>query len=152
MFADLAGRKLIGLRIAVPEGGLEVFADKERVLQVLSNLVGNAIKFTPENGKIDLSARPADEMVLVSVSDTGPGIVSRDVPHLFERFWKADSRARRGAGLGLYIAKGIVDAHGGKIWVETDLGSGTTFHFTLPRPSPSERESSASFSSSNGQT
>ncbi|MFL5356859.1 ATP-binding protein [Archangium sp.] len=109
-----------------------VRADRERILQVLSNLVGNAIKFTPANGTITLRARRVDGMVRVSVKDNGPGIAPKDVPHLFERFWRATSVNERGTGLGLSIVKSIVEAHGGSLWVETQPGAGSTFFFTLP--------------------
>lgn len=132
MFTSLAGPKSIRLETTRLEA-LRVFADRERVLQVMSNLLGNAVKFTPEGGRIAVStARDADG-VRVSVSDTGPGIAPEHVPHIFEQFWQAETgQTRGGAGLGLYIAKGIVDAHGGRLWVESEPRHGATFHFTLP--------------------
>jgi signal transduction histidine kinase len=116
-----------------------VSADRERTLQVLSNLLGNAIKFTPEGGSIALRAEPADEFVQFSVSDTGPGIRAEDLAHIFERYWQATRTAALGTGLGLAIVKGIVEAHGGTIRVETRAGVGSTFHFTLPAPTPQAR-------------
>ena len=100
---------------------------------MLSNLLGNAAKFTPEGGRIALRMRPATDEVLFEVADTGPGIAAEDLPHIFGRFWQA-GRSRRGAGvgLGLPIAKGIVEAHGGRIRVESAPGEGTRFFFTLP--------------------
>jgi PAS domain S-box-containing protein len=109
-----------------------VAADASRILQVLSNLVGNAIKFTPAGGKVILRARLVDGEVRFSVTDTGPGIPAEQMPHIFGRFWQARSADRRGIGLGLAIAKGIVDAHGGRIWVESQPGRGSEFIFTLP--------------------
>jgi signal transduction histidine kinase len=107
--------------------------DRERVMQVLSNIVGNAIKFTPRGGAIRLGAERARGLVRVWVSDDGPGIAPDAIPHVFDRYWHTETRELRpGAGLGLYIAKGIVERHGGHIWVETTQGRGTTFHFTLP--------------------
>jgi signal transduction histidine kinase len=100
--------------------------------QVLSNLVGNAVKFTPRQGRIVVSAERFDGEVRFAVIDNGPGIPPEQVPHIFGRFWQAKSSDRRGIGLGLAIAKGIVEAHTGKIWVESQVGVGSTFYFTLP--------------------
>jgi signal transduction histidine kinase len=120
----------------VAPGLPRVSADRERILQVLSNLIGNAIKFTPLQGTITLRARQVDGKVRISVKDTGPGISEEAVPHLFERFWRATSALERGTGLGLSIAKSIVEAHGGTLWVETREGAGSTFFFTLPVAEP----------------
>ena len=109
-----------------------IAADSARVLQVLSNLVGNAVKFTPAGGRVRLRAEPADREVRFSVSDTGTGIPADQLPHIFGRFWQGTSVDRRGIGLGLAIAKGIVEAHGGRIWVESEVGTGSQFIFTLP--------------------
>jgi signal transduction histidine kinase len=100
---------------------------------VMSNLVGNAVKFTPPGGCITLHAKPADDEVRFTVADTGPGIAAEQLPHLFGRYWQGDRKDRRGIGLGLAIAKGIVEAHGGRIWVESTVGEGSHFHFTLQR-------------------
>ncbi len=110
----------------------EVQADRDRVLQVLSNLVDNAIRFTSSGGAVTMRAERADGDVLLSVSDSGEGIRKEDQEHLFDRFWQPRRRDRRGAGLGLAIVKGIVDAHGGRVWVESEPGEGSTFYFTLP--------------------
>jgi signal transduction histidine kinase len=110
----------------------EVRGDRDRLLQALSNLVGNAVKFTPESGVIRLGATAADGEVIVSVQDTGPGIPDSDVPRIFDRFWRTRQRPRGGAGLGLAITKGIVAAHGGRIWVKSRSGEGTSFFFTIP--------------------
>ncbi len=120
------------LVVDVAPGLPRVRADRERTLQVLANLVGNAIKFTPAGGCITLRARKVDGQVRISVKDSGPGIRAEDVPHLFERFWRATGALERGTGLGLSIAKSIVEAHGGSIWVESREGAGSTFFFTLP--------------------
>ena len=109
-----------------------VLADATRINQVLSNLVGNAVKFTPRDGLITISAERADGEVRFSVIDTGPGIPAEQLPHIFGRFWQARASDRRGIGLGLAIAKGIVEAHKGRIWVESSVGLGSTFYFTLP--------------------
>ena len=108
-----------------------VLADAQRILQVMSNLVGNAVKFTPPGGSITVRAEPVEREVRFTVADTGPGIAAEQLPHLFGRYWQGDSRDRRGIGLGLAIAKGIVEAHGGRIWVESTIGAGSNFHFTL---------------------
>jgi PAS domain S-box-containing protein len=109
-----------------------VEADRDRVLQIFSNLVGNAIRFTPSGGTITLRAALSEAEVVFSVSDTGAGIPEEDREHLFDRFWQPRRAYRKGAGLGLAIVKGIVDAHGGKVWAESESGEGSTFHFTLP--------------------
>ena len=106
--------------------------DRHRLLQVLSNLLGNAIKFTPVGGTVRLDVVQRAAEVVASVSDTGPGISPEELPHVFDRFWHAGRRRGGGAGLGLAIAKGLVEAHGGRIWVESLPGRGTTFSFSLP--------------------
>jgi light-regulated signal transduction histidine kinase (bacteriophytochrome) len=106
-------------------------ADPERVFRVLSNLLGNAIKFTPEGGTITVRAERRGDDLSIAVADTGPGIAADHLPHVFERYWKVQSASQPGTGLGLYIANGIVEAHGGKIWAESSAG-GATFTFTLP--------------------
>jgi PAS domain S-box-containing protein len=111
-----------------------VMGDGARVVQVLGNLLRNAIKFTPRDGRILLAAEPADGGVMFSVRDTGRGISAEDQRHIFDRYWQSSNGARsRGSGLGLSIAKGIVEAHGGRLWVESELGGGSVFAFTLPR-------------------
>lgn len=111
-----------------------VNADPERIGQVLSNLVGNAIKFTPSGGRITVSAVERDGAVEIAVSDTGSGISTDHLPHIFDRYWQSgESNIRtRGAGLGLPIARGIVEAHGGRMWVRSESGKGSTFVFTIP--------------------
>jgi two-component system phosphate regulon sensor histidine kinase PhoR len=110
-----------------------VWADRDRIYQVIANLVHNAIKFTSANGRVIISTESSEGSVLVKVSDTGIGISKEDLPRIFERFYKADkARAGEGAGLGLAIAKHVVQAHGGNIWVESEEGKGSTFFFDLP--------------------
>ncbi len=112
-----------------------VHADPERVTQLLSNLVGNALKFTPAGGRVEVRVQPYHEGVVVSVTDTGEGIPAEQLPHVFDRFFQVSNAkmgGRHGAGLGLPIARGIVEAHGGTIWIESAPGRGTVVRFTLP--------------------
>jgi PAS domain S-box-containing protein len=106
--------------------------DPERLVQVLSNLVSNALKFTAKGGQVTIGARRAADFVLFAVTDTGVGIPADHLPHIFDRFWQGRREGKRGLGLGLAIAKGLVEAHGGRIWSESVLGEGTTFLFTVP--------------------
>jgi len=113
----------------------KVHADGQRIAQVLTNLLGNALRYTPEGGRVDLRLRTEQRAILIGVSDTGPGIAADDLPHVFDRFYRADkSRSREGggSGLGLAIARSIVETHGGRIWAESEIGRGTTIAFTLP--------------------
>lgn len=132
MMEPIAQQKKIHLRCEREESSAAIWADSHRILRVFSNLAGNALKFTPEGGTVTLRARSRGEDVLFGVSDTGPGISPEQLPYVFDRYWQARNGDRRGAGLGLSIAKGIVEAHGGRIWVESTPGKGTTFFFTLP--------------------
>lgn len=111
-------------------------ADPDRVLQVISNLAGNAAKFTEKGGTVTLGLRTADGNAVFSVTDTGQGIAPDQLPHVFEQFWQAKRAGRQGTGLGLTIAHGIVAAHGGRIGVESTVGEGSTFYFTLPLIDP----------------
>jgi signal transduction histidine kinase len=130
--ADAGAAAGVALQLQAPPGLPRVLADRERVLQVLANLAGNAVKFTPAGGSVTVSARAEGSGVRVAVSDSGAGISADDLPHVFDRFWQARSTRRAGAGLGLAIARGIVEAHGGEIRAESELGRGSTFSFTLP--------------------
>lgn len=130
--AEVAAEKGLELVARVDPALPPVWADRERVGQVLQNLVANAVKFTPAGGRVDIAAEPEDGRVWVSVRDTGPGIPPEHLPHVFDRFWQARSSRRAGAGLGLAIARGIVEAHGGEIGVESEVGRGTVFRFSLP--------------------
>ena len=111
---------------------IDVVCDRERVLQVLGNLLGNAIRFTPEGGSVQVKVQQLDDEVLFTVRDSGIGVLAKQLPHVFDRFWQATPKERLGSGLGLTIAKGVVEALGGRIWVESRPGEGTTFFFTLP--------------------
>jgi PAS domain S-box-containing protein len=135
----LMEERLITFRCQVSGRLPRVHFDHDRILQVLSNLISNAVKFTPESGTIVVTLAAADGHVQFSVSDSGPGIRDQDLAHIFERFWQATRTASLGTGLGLPIAKGIVEAHGGAIWVESEPGVGTTFHFTLPETTAPSR-------------
>jgi len=128
----LAAAASLDLRLDVARDLPEVFADRDRFLQILENLLANAIKFTAAGGRITVGATPRDDEVLFWVADTGAGIAAADLPHVFDRFWQARKGERHGAGLGLQIAKGLVEAHGGRIWVESAVGRGSTFFFTIP--------------------
>ena len=132
MLRPLASGSTIRLDTNLEENLPAVLADSARIQQVLSNLVGNAVKFTPRSGRITVCAEKAGNEVRFAVIDTGPGIPAEQLPHIFGRFWQAKSSDRRGIGLGLAIAKGIVEAHNGRIWVESHVGLGSTFYFTLP--------------------
>ena len=121
----------------MPAAPFKVRCDRERMMQVFSNLIGNAVKFVPERGTIVLSAPPRGRTRWSSVRDTGPGIPPARLPHLFQRYWQADETARKGRGLGLFITKGIVEAQGGVIWAESQVGAGSTFFITLPLVTPS---------------
>ena len=114
-----------------PGGDADILCDRDRVLQVFANLIGNGIKFTPAGGSITVRVERTGGEVQFAVADTGLGIPKEELPHVFDRFWQAQRTARLGTGLGLTIASGIVEAHGGRIWVESRAGSGTTFFFTL---------------------
>lgn len=122
----------IHLTIESDADALFVALDYERILQVLTNLVGNALKFTSAGGRVTLRLKPQADEVILSVEDTGEGISTDHLDKIFDRFFQTRQNDRRGMGLGLHIAKSIVEAHGGKIWVESALGRGSTFYFTLP--------------------
>jgi signal transduction histidine kinase len=124
----------------IASAGLRVHCDRGRVLQVLSNLVGNAVKSTQKGGSIFIEAQGAGDEAVVFVRDTGRGISEEELPRIFDHLWQAESGKRDGIGLGLSIVKGLVEAHGGRIWVESKLGVGTTFFFTLPLAEPVSRE------------
>ena len=104
--------------------GSHISCDHDRVIQLFSNVVGNAVKFTPEGGTVVLRAEPDDAMVRFSVADDGPGIALEELPYVFDRYYQARRRNRDGIGLGLSIARGIVEAHGGRIWVESPTAAG----------------------------
>jgi PAS domain S-box-containing protein len=123
----------IALGAEVPGDVEPMLADRDRLLQVLSNLLGNALKFSDAGGQVVVRAANTDDSVQISVTDSGHGIPADDLPHVFDRFWQADRSSRAGAGLGLAICKGIVEAHGGRIWAVSAVGRGTTLHFEIAR-------------------
>jgi len=128
-----AAARSIGLR-AVVAGELPLIsADGDRLLQVLSNLIDNATRFTPEGGEVVARVESTRYDVQFAVADNGCGIPSEDLPFIFDSFWRRRGRTVEGAGLGLAIAKAIVEAHGGSIGVESVVGEGSTFHFSIPR-------------------
>jgi signal transduction histidine kinase len=127
-----AAAKSLRLEQVVAPGAERVRCDRERILQVLANLVGNAHKFTPERGTVALRAEREGAEVILSVSDTGPGIPREQQARIFDRYWQAEETAQLGTGLGLSIAKGLVELHGGRIWVQSHPGQGSTFSFSLP--------------------
>lgn len=132
----LATDKDIHVLTEIPVDLPAVWAEGSRVQQVLANLIGNAIKFTPVGGEVTVRCEPLEGELLVAIIDTGPGIPPEDVPHLFDRFWRAARTTELGTGLGLSIARNLVLAHGGRIWVHSQVGAGTTFCFTLPFARP----------------
>jgi signal transduction histidine kinase len=137
-----AERGKIALQGQVDERIDPVIMAPEKIQRVLNNLIGNALRHTPPGGSVTCQARLAEDKVQIEVVDSGEGITPDDLPHVFDSFYRGEkSRSRddqglRGVGLGLAIAKGLVEAHGGRIWVESQQGRGTTFTFTLPRALP----------------
>jgi len=128
LFAPLAAEREVRFDVRTMPDQPPVTCDAERAAQVLSNLLSNALKVTPRSGTITLGVEPNG---VFYVRDTGPGIDADELPRLFERYWRSKHSTYKGAGLGLSIAKGIVDAHGGTIWVTSAPGAGSTFRFTL---------------------
>jgi signal transduction histidine kinase len=140
----MAAEKHIRLGVAAADASLTAWADREKVTQVLMNLMGNAIKFTPSHGTVTVAIhRSGDAWVQISVTDTGPGIPADEATHIFDQFYQIATEGRQkttGTGLGLAIAKSLVEMHGGQLWVESDVGRGSTFAFTLPVQQPRSLE------------
>jgi signal transduction histidine kinase len=132
MLQPVANEKGIAVITDVANGDTLVLVDKNRILQALTNLTGNAVKFTPQGGTVTIRTELNGQQAVFSVSDTGPGIPGEQLPRVFDRFYQGGARSVEGAGLGLAIVRGIITAHGGEVWVESELGQGTTFHFTVP--------------------
>lgn len=132
MFRPVALAKSIALTLTGADGALTAKIDHDRIFQVLANLLSNAIKFTPEAGEIFVSATTIDGVVQVVVRDTGAGIPEDDLERVFECYRQLDGSGRDGLGLGLFISKAIIQAHGGRIWATSRPGAGSTFSFTVP--------------------
>ena len=132
MHEPLAQQKGIRLQARCEIPTEVVLCDRERILQVFSNLLGNAIKFCRHGDQIQVTMRRVGDRVQASVADSGPGIASDDLPLVFDAYWSGAKNNRNGTGLGLYITKRIVEAHGSKIWIDSAIGRGTTVHFELP--------------------
>jgi signal transduction histidine kinase len=128
----------IVLDLSAPTEPIRILADRDRLIQAISNLLGNAIKFTPEGGSVSLRAETRASEMEFAVRDTGPGVPEESLTRIWDPYWQMKRTARMGAGLGLPIARGIVEAHSGRIWVESRPGRGTTFYFTVPLASASE--------------
>lgn len=133
MFAPAAARKDLRILCRGGAGDPSLRCDADKMVRVIGNLLGNAIKFTPRGGCVEVDGVAVEDDVRVRVSDTGPGIAIQEQPKLFEQYWKGEKTGRIGMGLGLYIARGIVDAHRGRIWVESEPPNGSSFIFTIPR-------------------
>jgi PAS domain S-box-containing protein len=131
--SQAAARK-VALKAEISDALLGIEADPGRLLQLLSNLLGNAMKFSPPNTTVVVRAAPSSRGVEVSVADSGVGIPAEDLPRIFDRFWQGCGQSRAGVGLGLAICKGIIDAHDGRIWATSEVGRGTTFYFEIPQP------------------
>jgi signal transduction histidine kinase len=151
LFRAQAGAARVSMIYHADEELAPVRADRHRVMQVLSNLIGNSMKFTPPGGRLDVRATRHGEEVLFTVADTGPGIPKEHLNDIFSPYWQAKRTERMGAGLGLPIAKGIVESHGGRIWVESEPGRGTQFYFTLPLADENERETLTSTAGSSAR-
>src|SRR5688572_28957342 len=135
-FSPTAFEHGISLEHDADEAPLPADFDHDRMLQVLANLLGNAVKFTPRGGRIVVTAEREGGALALSVRDTGPGIPGEELARVFERFWQGNVEDRRGMGLGLYISRLLVEAHGGRIWAESTPGQGSTFHVRLPAALP----------------
>jgi signal transduction histidine kinase len=132
LYQPLFDGRSVTLSVGMPEAGVVASLDSDRVVQMLSNLLGNALKFTHAGGSVALNVEGGGEQLVFAVQDDGAGIYPSAVPHLFERFWQNDPDARRGLGLGLYLCRTIARAHGGEISVQSDPGAGSTFRVALP--------------------
>jgi len=129
-------------KVNIPHDLAKIEADKDKINQVMENLISNAVKFSPQGGEITVSIEQSEEKAKISITDSGIGIPGKDLPHIFEKFYRADNASRAaigGTGLGLSIAKYIVESHAGRIWAESKLGKGSTFSFTLPLESTQAR-------------
>lgn len=133
MLEPLAAEKGIRVEVDIGDPGTSVFADRHRLLQVLTNLTGNAVKFTERGGRVRIVVQEQGSEIVIAVTDTGRGIAPDHLPRIFDRFYQVQNKSQAGAGLGLAIVKGIVDAHDGRVWAESAPDRGTTFSVALPR-------------------
>ena len=140
----LAAEKLIRIEVPPLDPSVTVWADRDKVTQVLMNLIGNAVKFTPQDGKITVALeKNGNDYIQISVADTGPGILPEEQNKIFSKFYQVaniDKKKPKGSGLGLAISKALVEMHGGKIWMDSEVGKGSTFYFTLPAQQPFKLE------------
>jgi signal transduction histidine kinase len=134
LYSERATRNGIALALTTEPSEIEITADERRVRQIVFNLLSNAVKFTPADGRVDVSARLDDGQVEIAVADTGPGIAAEDLETIFEEFEQAadGKKEEEGTGLGLPLSRKLVELHGGRLWVESEPGRGSTFRFTLP--------------------
>ena len=140
----LAAEKLIRIQVPSADPSVTVWADRDKVTQVLMNLIGNAVKFTPQGGKVSVAVeKNGNDYIQISVADTGPGILPEERNRIFSKFYQVaniEKQKPKGSGLGLAISKALVEMHGGKIWMESEIGRGSTFYFTLPAQQPFKLE------------
>ena len=136
LFHDQAESKGVALILNVPSPGPHARLDRDRLLQALANLLDNALRLTPEGGRVTLSARSSGDQVEIAVADTGPGIPRDQLEHVFDRYWQREDNGKGSVGLGLTIVKGVVDAHGGTVTVTSEVGRGTTFTLRFPSTTP----------------
>jgi len=133
MHSERAGRGGIALALTTEPAEISISADERRVRQIVFNLLSNAIKFTPSGGRVDIAALAEDGRVEIAVADTGPGIPPEELERIFEEFEQAAAgKKAEGTGLGLPLSRRLVELHGGRLWVESEPGKGSTFRFTLP--------------------
>jgi len=152
IFRPLARVKSLSLTLAIPKAPLRATVDHDRLFQVLSNLLSNAIKFSAVKGRITVQATMSGHDLQVAVRDDGPGIPERDLDRVFEGFYQLQDSDARGLGLGLYISRAIIQAHGGKIWAASRPGAGSTFYFTVPRSDSESAPGRARFGAVRGAT
>jgi signal transduction histidine kinase len=143
VFRDTAAAKGIRLQIETPRAELVARADADRLQQALGNLIGNALKHVPRGGRVAVDCTDRGMALTFAVQDDGPGIPADQLQRLFEKFWQASRTDRRGVGLGLSIARGIADAHGGRLWAESEVGKGATFYLSVPAAEPARQLQSA---------
>jgi signal transduction histidine kinase len=133
MHSERASRSGVALALHSEPGEITITADERRLRQIVFNLLSNAVKFTPAGGRIDVSARLEDGQVEIAVADTGPGIAAADLETIFEEFEQtSDGKQAEGTGLGLPLSRKLAELHGGRLWVNSEVGRGSTFYFTLP--------------------